>query len=96
MPLMNATGSRMEFLLSLVVNSIFTLEEFVITISFLQLGYSQIACARTLGIGRDYCIQVLREVSQRAHLWDSFTSKERLSSLSECLFFFDFSIWKMQ
>ena len=73
MPLMNATGYRMEFLLFLVANSIFTLEEFVITISFLRLGYSQIACARTLGVGRDYCIQVLRDVSQRAHLWDTFT-----------------------
>ena len=73
MPLMNATGYRMGFLLFLVANSIFTLEEFVITISFLRLGYSQIACARTLGIGRDYCIQVLRDVSQRAHLWDTFT-----------------------
>ena len=73
MPLMNATGYRMGFLLFLVANAIFTLEEFVITISFLRLGYSQIACARTLGIGRDYCIQVLRDVSQRAHLWDTFT-----------------------
>ena len=73
MPLMNATGYRMGFLLFLVANSIFTLEEFVITISFLRLGYSQIACARTLGIGRDYCIQVLRDVSQRAHLWGTFT-----------------------
>ena len=62
MPLMNATGYRMGFLLFVVANSIFTLEEFVITISFLQLGYSQIACARTLRIGRDYCIQVLRDV----------------------------------
>ena len=69
MPLMNATGYRMGFLLFLVANSIFTLEEFVITISQLRLGYSQIACAKTLGIGRDYCIQVLRDVSQRAHLW---------------------------
>ena len=73
MPLMNATGYRMGFLLFLVANYIFTLEEFVITISFLRLGYSQIGCARTLGIGRDYCIQVLRDVSQRAHLWDTFT-----------------------
>ena len=40
MPLMNATGYRMGFLLFLVANSIFTLEEFVITISFLRLGYS--------------------------------------------------------
>ena len=70
---MNATGYRMGFLLLLVANSIFTLEEFVITISFLRLGYSQIACARTLGIGRDYCTQVLRDVSQWAHLWDTFT-----------------------
>ena len=73
MPLMNATGYRMGFLLLLVANSIFTLEEFVITISFLRLGYSQIACARTLGICQDYCIQVLRDVSQRAHLWEIFT-----------------------
>ena len=73
MPLMNANGYRMEFSLFLVANSISTLEEFVITISFLRLGYSQIACARTLGMGRDYCIQVLRDVSQRAHLWDTFT-----------------------
>ena len=73
MPLMNANGYRMGFLLFLVANSIFTLEEFVITIFFLRLGYSQIACARTLGVGRDYCIQVLRDVSQRAHLWDTFT-----------------------
>ena len=63
----------MGFLLFLVPNSIFTSEEFVITISFLRLRYSQLACARTLGIGRDYCIQVLRDVSQRAHLWDTFT-----------------------
>ena len=73
MPLMKATGYRTGFLLFLGANSIFTLEEFVITISFLLLGYSHIACARTLGIGRDYCIQVLRDVSQRAHLWDTFT-----------------------
>ena len=72
-PLVNATGYRMGFLLFLVANSIFTLEEFVITISFLRLGYNQIACARTLGIGRDYCIQVLRKVSQLAYLWDTFT-----------------------
>ena len=38
MPLMNAIGYRMEFLLFLVANSIFTLEEFAITISFLRLG----------------------------------------------------------
>ena len=57
----------------LVANVIFTFEQFVIRISFLRLGYSQIACAMALGIGRDYCIQVLREVSQRAHLWDTFT-----------------------
>ena len=73
MPLMNATGYRMGFLLFPVANSIFDLEECAITILFLQLGYSQIACARTFGIGRDYCIQVLRDVSQRAHLWDTFT-----------------------
>ena len=42
MPLMNATGYRMGFLLFLVANSIFTLEECAITISFLRLGYSQI------------------------------------------------------
>ena len=63
----------MGFLLFLVANAIFTLEEFVITISFLRLGYSEIARARTLGIGRDYCIQVLRDLSQWAHLWDTFT-----------------------
>ena len=73
MPLMNATGYRMGFLLFLVANSIFTLEEFVIIISFLRLGYNQIACARTLGIRREYCIQLLRDGSQRAHLWDTFT-----------------------
>ena len=73
MLLMDATGYRMGFLLFLVASSVFTLEEFVITISYLRFGYSQIACARTLGIGRDYCIQVLREVSQLAHLWDMFT-----------------------
>ena len=73
MLLMNATGYRIGFLLFLVAKLIFTLEEFVITISLLRLGYSQTACARTLGIGRDYCIQVLRDVSQRAHLWDTFT-----------------------
>ena len=50
MPLMKATGYIMGFLLFLVVNSIFTLEDIVITISFLPLGYSQIACARTLGL----------------------------------------------
>ena len=73
MPLMNGTGYRMGFLLFLVANSIFSLEEFLITISFLRLQFSQMACARTFGIGRDYCIQVLRDVSQRAHLWDKFT-----------------------
>ena len=73
MPLLNATGYRMGFMLFPVANSIFTLEEFVITISFLRFRYSQIACARTLGIRRDYCIQVLRDVLQQAHLWDTFT-----------------------
>ena len=73
MPLTNATGYRMGFLLFLVGNTIFTLEEFVNTISFLRLGYGRIACARTLGIGRDYCIQVQRDVSQQADLWDTFT-----------------------
>ena len=73
MPLMNATGYRMGFLLFLVANSIFTLEEVLITISILRLGYSQIACARTLGIGQDYCIQVLLDLSQRAHLCDTIT-----------------------
>ena len=73
MPLMNAIGYRMRFMLFLVRDSMLTLDEFVITISFLRLGYSQIACARTLRIDQDYCIQVLREVSQRAHLWDAFT-----------------------
>ena len=61
MPLMNATGYRMGFLLFLVANSIFTFEEFVITISFLRLRYSQVACARTSGMGRDYCIHLLRD-----------------------------------
>ena len=41
MPLTNANGYRMGFLLFLVANSIFTLEEFVITISFLRLGWNQ-------------------------------------------------------
>ena len=48
------------FLPFLLANSTFTLEEFVIRISFLQLGHSQISCAMILGIGVDYCIQVLR------------------------------------
>ena len=62
----------MGFLLFLVANFIFPLDEFVITISFLRLEYSQIACAKTLGIGRDYCIQVPNDVSQWAHLSDTF------------------------
>ena len=70
---MNATGYRMGFLLLLIANCIFTLEQFVITIFFLGSGDSQIACARTLGFGPGYCIQVVREVSQQAHLWDAFT-----------------------
>ena len=73
MPLINATGYRMGFLLFLVANSSFTLEEFVVTTSCLRSGYSQIACARILESGRDYYIQVGRDVSQRAHLWDTST-----------------------
>ena len=64
---------RNEFLLFSVANSFFTFEEFGITISFPPLGYRQIACARTLGNGCDYCIKVLRDLSQRAYLCDTFT-----------------------
>ena len=42
MPLMNATGYRMGFLLFLVANSNFTLEEFVITISCVRLGTARL------------------------------------------------------
>ena len=42
MPLMNATGYRTGFLPFLVANSIFTLEEFVITTSFLRLRLARL------------------------------------------------------